>query len=372
MNSLEAKIIERIRREGPVSFETFMDMALYYPGLGYYASDNVRVGREGDFYTSSHLHPAFGALFGRQLNEMWEFMNRPSDFTVLEIGAGAGHLCRDIMDYLKGKEIFQNLTYIIIEPNIFVKREQHRLLKGYTDKVTWFQSLRGLAHFRGCILSNELLDAFPVHIVMMKGSLQEVFVTETGNRLIQIIKPVSSSGLTRYFKLFNVVIPEGYRTEVNLRIKQWIREVSSLLSEGFIITVDYGYTAEEYYDPDRSEGTLLCFYRHQVSDNPFLNIGLQDITAHVNFSTLKLWGDEAGIKTVGYCPQGTYLVSAGIDEVMQEICRKSNDQTYDASGIKTLIMPEGLGESHKVMIQYKGAGLPELRGFDFRNQKERL
>jgi SAM-dependent MidA family methyltransferase len=372
MNELEDKILGRIKREGPVTFETFMDMALYYPGLGYYAADKVRVGREGDFYTSSHLHPVFGALFGRQLIEMWEFMNRPSDFIALEIGAGAGHLCKDIMDYLKGKEIFASLTYIIIEPNIIVRQEQSRLLREYTDKVVWFQSHRELANFRGCILSNELLDAFPVHVVTMKGGLHEVFVSRAGSNLIQIFKPVSSSDLIEYFSLFNVVIPEGYRTEVNLRIKQWIRELSSLLSEGFIITIDYGYTAEEYYDRDRTQGTLLCFFRHQVSDNPFLNIGLQDITTHVNFSSLKVWGEEAGIKTVGYCSQGTYLVSAGIDEVMQEICRKSPDQTYDVSGIKTLIMPEGLGESHKVMVQYKGSGLPQLRGFELRNQKERL
>jgi SAM-dependent MidA family methyltransferase len=372
MNPLEERILGRIKREGPVTFEAFMDMALYYPGLGYYASDKVRIGREGDFYTSSHLHPIFGAVLGRQLVEMWEFMDRPSDFITVEIGAGAGHLCKDILDYLKGKKIFESLKYIIIEPHISVRQEQNHLLREYTDKVVWFQSHRELTNFRGCILSNELLDAFPVHIVLMRGSLQEVYVSRAENKFNQIYKPVSSSDLIDYFKLFDVVISEEYRTEVNLRIKQWIHEVSSLLSEGFVITIDYGYTAKEYYNEDRSEGTLLCFYRHQVSESPFLHIGRQDITAHVNFSSLKVWGEEAGVKTVGYCPQGTYLVSAGIDEVMQEICQKSPDQIYDASGIKTLILPEGLGESHKVMIQYKGSGRPELRGFELRNQKERL
>ena len=140
------------------------------------------------------------------------------------------------------------------------------------------------------------------------------------------------------------------------------------MTEGFILTIDYGYTAEEYYDEERTKGTLLCYYKHQVNENPYENIGEQDITAHVNFSSLRKWGEEIGFKTIGYCPQGTFLISLGIDEAITELYSNSPDYESEILKIKGLILPHGMGESHKVMIQYKGERLPALRGFSMRNQ----
>ncbi len=175
MKLLEDRIIERINKEGSITFEAFMDMALYYPGLGYYTSRRTPVGREGDFYTSSHLHSAFGAILAKQLIEMWEIMDRPSEFHAIEIGAGAGHLCRDILDYLKGNDSAINLKYVIVEPNSSMKQSQENLLGSLGDGVCWVNSLAELDTVRGCILSNELLDAFPVHIVHMKEKLRSAF-----------------------------------------------------------------------------------------------------------------------------------------------------------------------------------------------------
>ena len=151
-------------------------------------------------------------------------------------------------------------------------------------------------------------------------------------------------------------------------MKGWLEEIASVLSEGFILSIDYGYTAEEYYDEDRLKGTLLCYYKHQINENPYGNIGKQDITAHVNFSSLKKWGEEFGLKTTGYCPQGTFLISLGIDEAIAEIYGDSPDYSSEILNIKNLILPQGMGETHKVMVQYKGEGTPKLRGFSIRNQ----
>lgn len=202
----------------------------------------------------------------------------------------------------------------------------------------------------------------------MAESIKEIYVSLEGDKLIELIHDVSNSELTNFFKSNSIYIPPGYRTEVNLKIRGWLEQVNAVMEEGFILTVDYGYTAGDYYSDERSNGTLLCFHRHQTVDDPYSNIGDQYITAHVNFSSLKKWGDELGLRNIGYCPQGTYLVALGIDEVISALYEDSPDYENEVRKIKGLILPQGLGESHKVMIQYKGNRSPELRGFSMRNQ----
>jgi len=368
MNPLEQKIIEKIKKQGLITFETFMDMVLYYPELGYYTSADTAIGRKGDFYTSPHLHPVFGAMIGRLLEEMWGLMGEPSDFHAIEIGAGAGYLCKDILDYLKNKRFFNSLNYIIVELNPMIIKDQKKLLSGFSGKLNWASSLNELNNIRGCIFSNELLDAFPVHIVEMEDKLKEIFVGHDGDKFIEQRKEVSSDNLINYIKEFAGDIQVNYRTEINLKIQDWLRDIAHILSEGFLLTIDYGYTAREYYDEDRSKGTLLCYYKHRITENPYENIGKQDITAHVNFSSLKKWGDEFGLKTAGYCSQGTFLIASGLDEVITELYSNSSDYPFEVSKIKGLILPQGMGESHKVMVQYKGKDSPKLRGFSLRNQ----
>ena len=344
-----------------------MDMALYYPGLGYYTSPEFVIGRKGDFYTSSHLHAIFGMIIGKQLEEMWEIMQKPSDFSAVEIGAGRGYLCKDMLEYLKNRHIFHSLNYIIAELNPVLRENQRNFLSDFSDKINWVSSVNELHGIRGCIFSNELLDAFPVHLVKKEDVLKEIFISFNENYFIEQYQDVSSIDIINYLKHFSVEIPRGYRTEINLRIKDWLRDIAEALSDGFLLTVDYGYIAQEYYEEDRTKGTLLCYHKHQVTENPYKNIGKQDVTAHVNFSSLKRWGDEIGFKTIGYCPQGTFLVALGIDELITELYGDSPDYEAHILKIKGLLLPQGMGESHKVMIQYKGEGLPELRGFSLRN-----
>lgn len=392
MNSLEQIIIEKIKKEGHITFETFMEMALYYPKLGYYTSPEIQIGRKGDFYTSPHLHSVFGIMIGKQLEEMWEIMGKPSEFYAVEIGAGAGYLCKDILDYLRNREFFNSLNYIIAELNPVMIENQKNLLSEFKDKLKWVSSIKDLNNIKGCIFSNELLDAFPVHVVEIvnedypsptpsessrtdlsrgdgiKGMVKEVYVTFDGKKIIEIKQDVSTIDIINYINGFFINTPYGYRTEINLKIKDWLKEISTVLSEGFLLTIDYGYTAKEYYSEDRTKGTLLCYYKHQLNENPYGNIGRQDMTAHVNFSSLKKWGDEFGFKTIGYCPQGTFLISLGIDEAITELYGNSPDYESEILKIKGLILPHGMGESHRVMIQYKGERLPALRGFSMRNQ----
>jgi SAM-dependent MidA family methyltransferase len=394
MNPLEQIIIERIRSEGPITFEAFMDMALYYPEFGYYASSASGIGRKGDFFTSSHLHPVFGAMICRQLFEMWQTMEKPPEFDIVEMGAGHGYLAKDIFDYLMQSgntdDFLKAIRYVIVEPYEHFEEKQRavlmssppsfkkggiksgNLMMGDQLPVTWVKSLNELKDIKGCVLSNELLDAFPVHLVRMNGTLHEIVINHSGDKFIEESREVSPDGITNYLNRFSIDLPPGYRTEINLRIKKWLEDVAAVLKEGYLLTIDYGYSAKEYYSDDRTGGTLLCYHKHTFNDSPYQNVGQQDITAHVNFSSLKLWGDDLGLKTAGYCPQGTFLTAAGIDEVIVELYADSADYLSEISKIKRLIFPQGMGESHNVMIQYKGNDIPSLRGFSMRNQMDLL
>jgi SAM-dependent MidA family methyltransferase len=372
MNLLEEKIIQKIREDGPITFETFMEMALYEQGLGYYAKDTIEIGKSGDYYTSQHLHPAFGAMLGKQLEEMWTIMGKPSVFHAVEPGAGEGYMCKDILDYLKGRELFPFLRYVIVEPHPFMQQKQQKLLDNFSAKIQWTASLSKIDSFSGCILSNELLDAFPVHLITMNNGLKEIYVTVADNHIIETTGAPSTPALSDYLRTFPVDLPDGYRTEINLRIKDWLNAVNHVLSEGFILSIDYGYPVRGYYSEDRDRGTLLCYYKHQVNENMFQHIGEQDITAHVNFSSVKKWGEEYGFRTVGFCNQGTYLVSLGIDTLIGELHKHSGDYLFEVARIKRLLLPGTIGETHKVLIQYKGNGNPELRGFLMKNQEDKL
>lgn len=397
MNPLAKIIIDKINKEGPITFETFMDMALYYPGLGYYSSPNIEIGKKGDFYTSPHLHSIFGAMIGKQLMEMWETIGRPGVFHAVEMGAGLGYLCKDIFEYLRMPsndtalrqnkiDFFESLRYVIIEPYLHFENKQRELLRDtlecptlplyskemMKDKITWINSLTGLKSITGCIFSNELLDAFPVHVIEMEDELKEVYVNFDGSDFIEEKGKVSSDEIITCLTDFAVELQPDYRTEINLKIKDWLQNVSLVLSNGFVLTIDYGYPAKEYFSEERTSGTLLCYHKHLYNDNPYQHIGEQDITAHVNFSSVKKWGEDYGFKTVGYSPQGTYLISSGIDKLIVERYADSPDYLSEVSKIKGLIMPQGMGESHNILIQYRGEGSMELCGFSMRNNTGHL
>jgi len=369
---LEKIICRRIQRSGPIPFETFMDMSLYHGRLGYYMTEKSRTGPHGDYYTSPHLHSIFGWLLANQLDEIRRLMGDPDGFTVLEIGAGKGFLAQDILYYTQKKLKWKaGWKYIIVEKNRYNLENQMKQLKAHTGRIEWKTSLAAVDPFCGCVISNELLDAFPVHLVVMNDHFHEIYVSTDNTEFKEAFGELSNSDLQNYINRYHIPPIRGYRTEINLNISDYLTAVDRILAEGFVISIDYGYAAREYYAAERNRGSLICYHRHRANENPFRNVGDQDITAHVNFTSLKDWGSILGLKPLGYCPQGIFLASLGIDEIVSNELKSSPDFQIEMLKIKGLLF--GMGDSHKVMIQYKGKRhLPELRGFKLKNSLARL
>jgi SAM-dependent MidA family methyltransferase len=310
-----------------------MNLALYHPELGYYASGAVNIGSEGDFFTSSHLSRDFGELLAEQFAQMWEILECPTPFTLVEMGAGQGLVAADILYYLNQKysDCFEAVEYIIVETaaGLMTQQQQQlqRLKLGAKPLPLRWCSFEEISEksITGCCFSNELVDAFPVHqVVLNGGELQEVYVTTTNSTdesidFVEIIDTLSTPKLVEYFDFVGVnlragVYGEGYRTEINLAALDWIETVANKLKRGFLLTIDYGYQANRYYLPSRSQGTLQCYYHHRHHNDPYVNIGQQDITAHVNFTALERQGELCGLHTVGFTQQGLFLMALGLGE----------------------------------------------------------
>ena len=345
-----------------------MEMVLYYPEYGYYTSADTEIGCRGDFYTSSHVHPVFGALIGKQIAEMWEVMGKLDSFHIIEMGAGRGFLSHDMLSYLRDTEFYDVLSYVIVEINPRLQEKQKQQLSGFKQKTQWVSSLTQISPVIGCLFSNELLDAFPVHMINIHdGKINEIYVNIENDEFYEVYKECKPE-VINYLSEFCITLPQDYRTEVNLDIKDWLKDAAITLREGFIFTIDYGYPAADYYSPERTRGTLLCYHRHQVHDNLYQQVGEQDISAHVNFSAVKKWGEEYGFKPVGFSSQGTFLVSLRIDEVLQERYAAEENSASGRNTVSQLISPAGLGESHRILIQYKGKQKHKLGGFSLRNR----
>jgi SAM-dependent MidA family methyltransferase len=318
------------------------------------------------------VHPVFGALIGRQAEEMWRALEEPEQFHIIEAGAGRGYLAADMLAYLSDTPFFSTIRYTIVEMSPFMRQKQEQLLALFADRVRWTKSLAETKGACGCIVSNELFDAFPVHSIFRdEDGVKEIYVAADGGGFVEEQRACGPQ-VSAYLEEFGIELPPGYRTEINLELKNWLRAAGQTLSEGFILSIDYGYPAWDYYSPARSRGTLVCYYKHQDSENPYEKVGMQDISVHVNFSALKKWGDECGFRTIGYCPQGTFLVSLGIDEVLARHFTGSDNSFTGPAAVSTLISPEGFGETHKVLAQYKGGREPRLRGFALRNRVNAL
>lgn len=357
--NLSEIIIDKIDREGPISFKDFMEMALYYPKLGYYTSDSKKIGREGDFYTSPVLSDLFGQMIGRQLEEMWMRLGRVP-FTIVEYGAGTGALCRDILRHLeKNTPMYDTLQYLIIEKGTGLEKLQRLSLP---EKVKWIDDLSEAGSFEGCVLSNEVPDNFAVHLVEMREQLMEVWV-DYEDGFTEILKPASTA-LNDYLAIQNITLPYGYRTEINLEATEWITHIASHLNKGYVLTIDYGYTAKEYYAPNRKLGTLACYFGHTVSDQYFVHIGQQDITSHVNFSALYLWGSKAGLELNGYCNQNYFLRALGLSSVLRntELATKPESR-HTLFEVNKLLLD--MGHKFKVLIQQKNLPLQPLTGMQF-------
>lgn len=359
--ALLAAIQEVIAARGPMTFARFMELALYHPEHGYYNAGRRVFGREGDYYTSADLSPAFGRLIARQIAQMFDLLGRPRAFSVAEMGAGRGFMALDVLTELKAENhvCFSAIKYVICEQGKGLRAEQkNRLELAGFDNITQWHSFEDIPEnsVTGVFLSNELVDAFPVHVVeMAEDGLLEHYVALEDNELLLKRAPVSDPQLTAYLEDFGVTLEPGQTAEINLAARGWMRDLAVRLARGFAITIDYGDTAPALYHPARFRGTLLCYHKHTLSENPLERVGFQDITAHVNFTDLMRAGDAAGLRAAGLVKQMFFLMGLGIGELASEPAAGTSPAALlkRSLGFKGLINPDGLG-AHRVLLQYKG------------------
>lgn len=350
-----------------ITFAEYMDNVLYHPQQGYYSSNQVKIGKEGDFFTSANLGADLGELLAVQFAEMWEILARPTPFTLVEMGAGEGLMAADILPYLQTQypDCFGATEYIIVEKAPGLQAAQQQRLSNWPgEKVRWC-SWTDLPpqSVTGCFFCNELLDAFPVHqIIREDGQLGEIYVTiGRDDRFVEVRGELSTFGIYAYFELVGINLtadnyPEGYRSEVNLAALDWVKTVASSLKRGYLLAIDYGYRADKYYHPQRSAGTLQCYYRHQRHHDPYLNVGHQDITAHVDFTALERQGQLSGLEKLGFTQQGLFLMALGLGDRLNALSTAKMGieqllQRRDA--LHQLIDPMGLG-GFGVLVQTLG------------------
>ncbi|MEM9216355.1 MAG: class I SAM-dependent methyltransferase [Cyanobacteria bacterium P01_F01_bin.150] len=396
MTELSILIADHIRSspEGKISFSEYMELALYHPQEGYYASRPALIGPQGDFVTSPHLTADFGELLAIQIVDMWSILGHPSPFTVVEMGAGQGLISRDVCRFLSryAPDCFQSLAYRIIEKSkALIQAQKHQMQNVMSpgQGLSWLEWDELVDDsVVGCFISNELVDAFPVHLLQWQGDrLSERYVslsdTSSSHKVPQLFQEtlgdLSTDNITSYLASVGIDFNDGrfasgYCTEINLTALSWLQTVVSKLSRGYMLTVDYGYTAKRYYSPARSEGTLQCYYQHAHHSNPYIHVGNQDITAHVNFTALEHYGKQYGLDTIGFTQQGLFLMALGLGDRIAALSQLSpsaelsiNDVLRRRDALHALINPMGLG-NFGVLVQAKGLSKPEqaqtLKGFD--------
>ncbi|HWP92986.1 MAG TPA: SAM-dependent methyltransferase [Thermodesulfobacteriota bacterium] len=357
MNQISEIIGALIRQSGPITFAKFMELALYHPEHGYYSSGKAKLGKAGDYYTSPCVHPAFGEILGRFIYRASEVVDAP-DFTVVEMGAGKGFLALDILDSLKRNysEFYDRLNFIIIEQSPHLRDEGKVVLKAHSHKIRWVDFLASLEKesMNGVFISNELVDSFPFHRCKFKdGKLLEIFVGLAGEDFVESLEEPSSTDLSTYFQNYDLQFEDGQEVEVSLRAGEWLSDVASALSRGFALTIDYGFMAPELYSFVRMKGTFRCFHQHRLNENPYINIGEQDITADVDFSNLVRVGNRVGLNTVKYTTQGQFLVDWGILDVLETYSSSDISSEKSRMAIKNLFLPGLMGDRFKVLIQEK-------------------
>jgi SAM-dependent MidA family methyltransferase len=312
---------------GRITFERFMEMALYHPALGYYTT-SPSIGCGGDFYTNVSIGSLYGRIFARQLYTYRKAMGTPPDFRVLEFGGHCGQLREDVLTEAP------DLSYSIVEAGGPIP-----------DRIT------------GCIISNELLDAFPVHRVrVVNGRWRELYVVETAEGMesfAEVTGPLSTPRLAERLEGLPAHLMEGYTTEINLRAIDWIGDMARCLERGYIITVDYGYEHDGYFAPHRREGTLLCHFEHTANRDPFIRIGQQDITAHVDFTSVMDAGRKAGLETILFCDQSQFLLEAGRELVEELVALEAGKWSPERNQLHQLIHPTLMGRTFKVLVQRK-------------------
>jgi SAM-dependent MidA family methyltransferase len=362
VNQLFEIIRSETAQRGVLSFARFMELALYCPNYGYYEKQKDNPGQRGDFYTSVSTGELFGQLLAFQFSEWLEEIKTSdvqlSTFNLIEAGAHDGKLAKDILSWLQSNrpKLFEQIEYLIIEPSARRQEWQKETLKQFAPHVRWFNDFENLkfktknSKLNGIIFSNELLDAFPVHRFGWDAKNKKWFewgvIAESEKFLWAKIQ--NSQFAIRNSQLESV-LPDGYTIETSPAAENWWGEAAGILQRGKLLTIDYGFTTDEMFSPARTNGTLRGYFRHHLADDILANVGEQDLTAHVNFSVIQKFGEEAGLKTESFQTQPQFLT--------QILAKTQKDKTFGewnasrARQFQTLTHPEHLGRAFRVLIQ---------------------
>ena len=382
------RIRERLCAEGRLTFADFMAEALYGPD-GYYTRRPRLGGPGADFFTSPELHPAFGALLGRFAHAVWEALGQPAHFDLVEHGPGSGALCRDLLTWAHqaAPAFAASIHYRLVEPSAPLRDLQRQTLSAADlplDRITWEElpspSGRGVggegqpggttpastaycllptAYSTGLLLANEVVDALPVHLVVVReGALRERYVVLDGDHLAWQEDEPSTPALPDYFERLGLRPADDCLAEVNLAGVNWLEAVSATLERGALLLLDYGYPAPDLYSPERRYGTLLTYYAHTLGSDPLLRVGEQDITAHVDFTSLARAGERGGLETIGLISQSALLRRLGLDACLRRLDASSLsawDHEANRRALLALADPNGLG-TIQGLLQTRGLG----------------
>ena len=353
---------------GWISFERYMRLALYAPGMGYYSAGAEKFGQAGDFVTAPEISSLFGRTLARQAAQVLGLINEEAD--ILEFGAGTAKL---VLDLLLELERLGNLPahYFILEVSAELRQRQRRMLEEHAahllPRVLWLERLP--AEFNGLILANEVLDAMPVHLVAWRDdNLFERGIICDDNEFQWRERPLEEGELFAAARELNPLIGErsegaGYISEINLSAQYFIHGLADILQKGAILLIDYGFGRREYYHPQRSRGTLMCHYRHFAHDDPFYLPGLQDITAHVDFSAIADMAAKDGLTLLGYNTQAHFLINCGITGILARIPAENTGEYLPlANQLQKLVSPAEMGELFKAIAFGRNISGP-LAGF---------
>jgi len=370
-----ARVVKRVQTEiegrgGVLPFDRYMDLVLYEPGLGYYASGTRKFGRQGDFVTAPELGSLYGRCVARQVAQILAQLDGGS---LLEFGAGSGVLAATVLTELAERDSLP-AEYLIVEVSPALRAQQQQTLAGQIEqnlvKVRWLDSLPE-SGFRGVILANEVLDAMPIirFRVGAEGHMTAGVVRRNGHLDWSWQRDPSQDGrIDRLVQQYGLVA--DYTSEVNPRAAAWMQTVGRVLDAGLILVMDYGYPGAEYYHYERSDGTLMCHYQHRAHMDPFLYPGLQDLTAHVDFSAVAAAGQLAGLDIAGFTSQEAFLLSTGVLDLVAHESSGPVDPKLSAE-LKQLTLSSEMGESFKALAMVKHIDSP-LLGFSLRDRRVAL
>lgn len=372
-HALREHLVTQIQQTGPLTFASFMEQALYHPTLGYYMIENP-LGRRGDFTTA----PELSSLFSHCLaNQCAQILSTLGEGSIVEIGAGSGMMAVGILQTLAQMQRLPQ-TYYILEISPHLKKCQHALfqqqLPWFLEHIEWVEAVP--KHFTGIILGNEVLDALPVHRFSLtrEQTIQEGYVDYQDRQFHWYFASPQQEALTHAVRALSIeLLPEDscYISEINLGLPQWLASMASHLHRGVMLFIDYGFPRSVYYHPDRSQGTLMCYRHHLAQSNPLINVGTQDISAHVDFTLVAEAADTAGLRVAGFTTQATFLLNCGLLEQPNTVDVTGLHQYSLAQQIKRLTLPTEMGELYKVIALTRNYD-PPLLGFSHFNQVERL